>query len=276
VCGEAALPQFSHCWSCGAALKEGMEGLDPVKMGEDSPRKDHETDWMAQAYAATEAPAAPLGYRVWLEVLVVVLYAVVPLAADSIRDVLRTEVPRTNVRRNPTAADLADLIWSLQVVPPLLYIMLRSGRPWAHFGFTKPEWLADSMLLIVFFCVDLGSIILEAPFSRLFPYREIAWTSPLGLNEHLLSAAAIIASAFTQELLFRSYLIPRLEEWLGSTAWAILVSSLFFASMHIYQGSGGVAATLLNGLLFGAAFAITRRIWPLVAAHALWNLYVYW
>jgi len=52
------------------------------------------------------------------------------------------------------------------------------------------------------------------------------------------------------------------------------VSALLFASWHLYQGPPGVASTLATGLLYGAVFVSLRRLWPLAAAHAVWNLVI--
>ncbi len=70
----------------------------------------------------------------------------------------------------------------------------------------------------------------------------------------------------------RGYLIPRLEQLLGSTAAALLVSTGLFASYHIYQGPAGAFGAGVTGLLYGASFCWWRRLWPLCVAHTLHNL----
>jgi membrane protease YdiL (CAAX protease family) len=44
------------------------------------------------------------------------------------------------------------------------------------------------------------------------------------------------------------------------------------ASYHLYQGWGGFAGNLAMGLIFAFAFSRTRRVWPLVIAHALLDI----
>jgi hypothetical protein len=39
-------------------------------------------------------------------------------------------------------------------------------------------------------------------------------------------------------------------------------------SYHLYQGPGHALGILAFGLLYGCAFAATRRLWPLVLCHA--------
>ncbi|MBI4606313.1 MAG: CPBP family intramembrane metalloprotease [Planctomycetes bacterium] len=86
--------------------------------------------------------------------------------------------------------------------------------------------------------------------------------------------ASTLLSAFTQEAYMRGYLIPRLGELLGTLGRGIIASSVLFAAYHADQGAGGLAGSFLFGLLYGVIFAATRRLWPLVAAHAAYNLLV--
>ncbi|MCA3224770.1 MAG: CPBP family intramembrane metalloprotease [Burkholderiales bacterium] len=84
----------------------------------------------------------------------------------------------------------------------------------------------------------------------------------------------IAAGALIEELLFRLVLLRLLERSFG-VAWALAVSSLAFGLAHL----GNVGATPLIGvllgvelgLLFGAAYLLTRRIWLCVALHFAWN-----
>lgn len=84
----------------------------------------------------------------------------------------------------------------------------------------------------------------------------------------------IAAAAFMEELLFRLLLLRLLERSLG-TAPALVISSLLFGLAHL----GNPGATLLVcvrlaaelGLLLGAAYLLTRRIWLCAALHLGWN-----
>jgi len=82
-------------------------------------------------------------------------------------------------------------------------------------------------------------------------------------------------NGFAEELILRGYLIPRLETLTGSTAKSIVLSSVLFASYHIYQGPASSIQILIMGLIFGSFFAITRRICPLVLAHASFGIFAY-
>jgi membrane protease YdiL (CAAX protease family) len=82
-----------------------------------------------------------------------------------------------------------------------------------------------------------------------------------------------ITSAFSEEVIWRGFLMTRLAELLGGAraAWitALLASSALFGLLHIYQGAAGIVLTGAVGLVFGVAFLWLRNVWPLVIAHGL-------
>lgn len=84
----------------------------------------------------------------------------------------------------------------------------------------------------------------------------------------------IAAGALIEELLFRLVLLRLLERSFG-VAWALAVSSLVFGLAHLGNAGAtpliGVLLGLELGLLFGAAYLLTRRIWLCTALHFAWN-----
>jgi CAAX protease family protein len=55
----------------------------------------------------------------------------------------------------------------------------------------------------------------------------------------------------------------------ASLATAVNISAAIRLSYHLYQGVAGVLAVVPVGLLFGVWFARTRKLWPLIVAHAI-------
>jgi membrane protease YdiL (CAAX protease family) len=91
-------------------------------------------------------------------------------------------------------------------------------------------------------------------------------------------------SSFGEEIIYRGFLITRLEELFGGNrkalAWAMLVSSLVFGLAHFGWGVAGMVQTTFMGLALAISFIIFKRnLWILVAAHAymdsalIWPLY---
>lgn len=68
------------------------------------------------------------------------------------------------------------------------------------------------------------------------------------------------------------YLLTRWRQAGWSMALAIGVSALVRGSYHLYQGFGGFVGNALMGVLFGVVYARTRRVGPLIVAHAVLDI----
>jgi membrane protease YdiL (CAAX protease family) len=80
-------------------------------------------------------------------------------------------------------------------------------------------------------------------------------------------------------------MFERLGKLLGTRVWAmalvVALTSVVFALPHYYdQKFAGVEQALITGLIFGTIFAVTGRIFLLMAAHAAFDLtalaMIYW
>jgi len=97
---------------------------------------------------------------------------------------------------------------------------------------------------------------------------------------------AIIAGAgFGEETVFRGFMFERLGKLVGPGARAkafivLLTAGLFGLAHYPEQGLAGVQQGTVVGLVFGAIFAVTGRIWMLMVAHAAFDLtalaIIYW
>lgn len=98
-----------------------------------------------------------------------------------------------------------------------------------------------------------------------------------GLNppSYLVPAIAMaISSSVFEELLFRGVLFRSVEAWFGSWV-ALVVSSLVFGLSHLLNPQGTVEGALFiaveAGILLGAAYMLTRRLWLSIGFHMAWN-----
>jgi membrane protease YdiL (CAAX protease family) len=91
-----------------------------------------------------------------------------------------------------------------------------------------------------------------------------------------LSVAFFFPVAFTEELVFRGFMIERFL--VKGAAKAIALSALLFTSLHLwYAGFGAVSVPLYGGLFmvsvwWGIVYYKTRNIFGLVIFHGLFNL----
>lgn len=98
-----------------------------------------------------------------------------------------------------------------------------------------------------------------------------------GINPWLVLfpvAVADIPSGFVQEILFRGILFRIIEEWLGSWT-ALIISTVLFGLVHVFSTGATLFSTLSimleAGLLLGAAFMLTRRLWLATGLHIAWD-----
>jgi membrane protease YdiL (CAAX protease family) len=102
------------------------------------------------------------------------------------------------------------------------------------------------------------------------------------LSLFLISLASIyFFSSFGEEVIYRGFLITRLEDLLGgdkkALVWAVLVSSAVFGLAHFGWGVTGMVQTTFMGLALAVSFVLFKRnLWILVAAHAYMDSALIW
>jgi membrane protease YdiL (CAAX protease family) len=203
----------------------------------------------------------------WAEVGVVLAVEVVP------RVIVPLTQPWPPAPPLLYGADTVSLtITSACTVFVVLYLITRAGEPWDRFGLDRPGgWdipLGIGMLFVSYavslFYFRFGFLV-DDPETYRFP-------RPAGVTGLAMGVVKFGAAGFMEELVFRAYLITRLETLLQSSWRALVVATLLFAAVHGYQGPAGVWFTFLFGLAYGGVYLGCRRLWPLAIGHALTNL----
>ncbi len=78
----------------------------------------------------------------------------------------------------------------------------------------------------------------------------------------------------TEELVFRSAILGALLLLIGRPAVAVVISAAVFGGAHSANANAtilSVLSTMLGGLAYGGAFAVTERIWLPFGLHFGWN-----
>ena len=91
--------------------------------------------------------------------------------------------------------------------------------------------------------------------------------------------AMAVTSGTLEEIMFRGILLRHLEAMLGT--WAALgLTSLLFGAAHLTNPGATLfaafAIAIEAGILLGAAYLLTRRLWLAVGIHAAWNFTQGW
>lgn len=124
----------------------------------------------------------------------------------------------------------------------------------------------------------LGETVLvsESPYNEIMQNRFVNVPGNVSVYIYWLLVSWVIGG-FTEELLFRGFLLLRFEKLLGrlsfSVGLAIIIQALIFGQLHMYyQG--------IEGFIVGSFFAATsalifvlcgRRLWPLIISHGINN-----
>jgi membrane protease YdiL (CAAX protease family) len=163
------------------------------------------------------------------------------------------------------------LSWSPVLV--IAYLLVRSGEGWAGIGLTRFRagdvghgvalWVASFVLVLV--------------LAQLFSYfgqREVDFLpEALPLWFRIIQAVLIATTAgATEEIVVRGYAQTRLEQLKAPTAVIVLLPTALWGVLHVYQGLGAALTIFCLGLMYAVYFHRTRRLWPLILAHALFDM----
>ncbi|MGJ9423588.1 CPBP family intramembrane glutamic endopeptidase [Aeromicrobium sp. CF3.5] len=103
--------------------------------------------------------------------------------------------------------------------------------------------------------------------AEIIPAPDVAywWTIPV-----LILAA--LQNSIIEEVIVVGYLMTRLQQLRWSVPAIIITSAALRGSYHLYQGVGPGIGNFVMGLVFGYWFHRTRRVMPLVVAHAVLDI----
>ena len=221
--------------------------------------------------AISSEPASRKLWPQWIGVSVIVGLAVIPDLKNAL-DSLGVTVPYFVTMKQ---LGYGLIFRSIQVSAILFVVMLCTRTTWSSIGLVGIQssdigwgiliWLAGT---VAFYITAFGLSFVEFSQTDIFASFE----SPTTREHFLWILAASLANGFAEEVILRGYLLTRFEKLLRSATLAVVLTSLMFASYHIYQGVGPMVSIFGLGLVYGVAFCWIRRIWPLAIAHAIADL----
>jgi membrane protease YdiL (CAAX protease family) len=218
---------------------------------------------------ATEEAPQPIDQRRYIivELLFVTLVTWLPSALNSILDFL---YPRLQFPQSVWGEGIS-VITSLGMLCVPLFLFWANSESWRKLGFTRITWSS----------VGIAVFMLAVTALRIFTTIP----SPDSHSAYALGAAVphpiyiqlifIFVRAAREEITQNGYLLARFEELNLSFPTAVFLGATAFAIPHLYQGWVGLISTFIIGSVAASVFLIYRQIWPLIAAHFLWNSYLY-
>jgi membrane protease YdiL (CAAX protease family) len=156
-----------------------------------------------------------------------------------------------------------------------------AGLRWDDLGLRMPEGGAGALawVAVLYVASALMKVLVIDPLATAlgWPSMNLSRFSRLPGNATLLAGSLFVAwvsAALAEELVFRGFLLTRLEILLGSgltaTATAVTGQALLFGVGHWYLGLRGVTTAALIGLVYGVVYVCNgRNLVPLLVAHGL-------
>lgn len=104
-------------------------------------------------------------------------------------------------------------------------------------------------------------------------YRITGWGNA-GILGFLSMLGLAIGSGVGEEILFRAFLFRYTEKMMGSW-FALAFSAGLFGLLHIGNANAtwfsSAAIAIEAGIMLGALYMLTRRLWAVIGLHAAWN-----
>jgi membrane protease YdiL (CAAX protease family) len=184
------------------------------------------------------------------------------------------------------------ILYATWYAPPLAFLMVLvwtrlSRTPWSAIGYVRPKsWAAELTIGVVIGCVlKLVTKAVVMPLLGADPTNR-AYHFLVGNRAAIPGILlTILVASVGEETLFRGYLFERMGKLFGTSpaaqAMIVLITTVWFGLNHfVLMGMAGAENAAIFGLAFGLIYAITRRIWMLMAAHAAADLVacaiIYW
>jgi membrane protease YdiL (CAAX protease family) len=155
---------------------------------------------------------------------------------------------------------------------------LLSGRAFSDLGIAWFDAEAGPLLLALLLAAGLVAINLylyvrvlrsdAAAEGLLRQTRRFDFVLPRTRRELHWFYAVSVTAGVTEEILYRGFMITYLLAYLTLPA-AVVVSSLVFASAHVYQGAGGTSRAFTIALVLAAIYLLSGSILLAALAHVL-------
>lgn len=172
--------------------------------------------------------------------------------------------------------EASRIIQDLSGAAVLLFIIWMSGDDLASFGITKPNLQSDAFPTVVAVGLTVAYHYGRAALSPGSSFEFYEPYAPHHQWEWGLLLLSLVCSSIFQELFLRGYAITRFREFFGSTPIAVVASAMCFGIWHVSYGGLFVLDSAVFGLIYACVFVAWPRLLPLVIAHTVANVLVYW
>jgi len=144
-------------------------------------------------------------------------------------------------------------------------------RGWSLRSFDlHPTWRSTGTGSLLCVAIASSRYVCTVLTNAIFPGAVHLLPAASHLSPPMLILTLAINPVF-EEMIETGYFVRSLQQH-GMWA-AVLASALFRAFLHAHLGVNAIVVVFPIGLIFGLVYWRWRQLWPLVVAHALFDLY---
>ncbi len=168
----------------------------------------------------------------------------------------------------------ATILRDLGLVSLIVFFLWRNREPIQRIGWAFKNGWHDTVLgAALFIPMFVGTSYLEellkaAGFTAPATPTPSVLT-PGSLTDFLLAGVLVAVVAFAEEIIFRGYLILRLQSVTRSRLAAVTLSSIIFSLGHGYEGTAGVITVGFMGLLLALVYLARESLVAPIVIHFL-------
>ena len=219
-------------------------------------------------------PAAP--HVLWLELGLVLVLAFAPGALSLLVLAIGTGA-NTNGSEQLLPAIVSGLFSAFLSWSPVLliaYLLVRSGEGRRGIGLGRFEGRADGLVGLGLWVASFVLVLILAWVFSPLGHREVDFL-PNELPQWFRWVDALViavTAGVTEEVVVRGYAQTRLEQLKVPTAMVLVLPTALWGILHLYQGASAALTVFCLGMLYAWYFHRTRRLWPIIIAHGLFDL----
>ncbi len=172
---------------------------------------------------------------------------------------------------------LPTILVQLLIVGMIVIAMRSEQARGADIGLTNLTRWSVPLALGFLLMANIVLATLQAMIATGLPesFVEFGALLPETLAEKSIWVVLCAVVAICEEVTFRGYVLTRITQLAKGRIWlGVLVSTLSFASGHLYQGLGGFVLIFVYGLMFCALCLYTGSLYPAIIAHFLQDVIV--
>jgi uncharacterized protein len=169
---------------------------------------------------------------------------------------------------------LGVVLSDLALVALILFFLWHNNESISRIGWISNDFFKEFILGILLFIPFVYLISVIEPWLQSsglsFPKGHIpSFLKPTLTSQKIIVTGLIVIVAICEETIFRGYLILRFKSITGSSAIAVILSSIIFSIGHGYEGFGGAVVVGIMGAIFAIVFLWRKSLIAPMVMHFL-------